>query len=63
MNVTITKKDGTVKRFNQRRGGGSYENKVRYEPGWVVVTDVWGNEVAFPASEVETVEASPARVG
>lgn len=61
-NITIKMKDGTVRDFpHERRPGGSYSKSVRYEPGFVVVTDEYYNETAIPAADVEEVRTKPVR--
>ena len=54
--VTIKFRDGTERTMEDRgRPGGSYSQKVSYEGGFVVVTDVWGAKTAFPAELVAEV--------
>ena len=54
--VTVTLKDGNSIEFAETgRPGGSYSNSVAYEIGFVVVTDEWGAQVAFPASDIAKV--------
>ena len=61
-NITITMKDGEVKKFpHEGRPGGSYTKKVRYEGAFVVITDEWGKEIAIPAEDVKQVEVEPNR--
>jgi hypothetical protein len=53
-------RDGTTRDFlHEGRPGGSYSKGVTYKEGWVVVTDEWGKETAFPADLVERVESEP----
>jgi hypothetical protein len=48
-NFTVKMKDGTTREFNERgRAGGSYINSMRYEPGFAVFVDEWGNSVSIP---------------
>jgi len=55
-------KDGTVKSFPDKgRPGGSYTNKVRFEGGFVIVTDCWDKQYAYPASDVAEVISAPSR--
>jgi len=57
--IKITMKDGTVKDFPHRgRAGGSYSKSVRYEGGFVIVTDEWYHETAYPACDVAEVVKS-----
>lgn len=44
---------------DERRAGGSYTNTVRYEGGFVIVTDVWGKSRSWPAGDVFEVSESP----
>lgn len=61
-NITITLKDGTVKRFpHEGRPGGSYTKTVRYEGAFVIVVDEWGTETAYPAADVREVRSDPHR--
>jgi hypothetical protein len=54
--ITITFKDGTKREFpHVGRAGGGYTKKVRYEGGFVIVTDEYYNETAFPQSDVREV--------
>lgn len=62
-NVAITMKDGTVRRFEDRGApGGSYSQTVRYEGAFVIVTDAYGAERAYPAVDiVEVYTEAPRR--
>lgn len=58
--IKIVLKDGTVKDFpHAGRAGGSYTKHVRYEGAFVVVTDEYYREVAFPAADVSEVQSIP----
>lgn len=60
--IEITLKSGKVVAFKEvGRPGGSYSNSVRYEGSFVIVRDEWGEETAFPASDVEKVVNTPER--
>lgn len=60
--ITFTFKDGTVKQFNpEQRPGGSYTNTLRYEPGFVVVKNVWDKEISFRTDDVAQIETEPDR--
>jgi hypothetical protein len=62
--ITITMKDGSTREFpHEGRGGGSYSKSVRYEGGFVIVTDEWGKETAIPSSDVKEVVKKPERYG
>ena len=53
--------DGDHEIYDSSRSGGSYTNTVRYEGGFVIVTDVWGKETAWPVKDVKKVEVIPTR--
>ena len=58
--IRIKMKDGTVKEFPHRgRPGGSYTKSVRYEGGFVIVTDEWYAETAIPSELVAEVVKTP----
>jgi hypothetical protein len=62
--IKVYFKDGGVTSFpHEVRPGGSYCNRVRYEGQFVIVTDVWGHERAFPAAEVKEVNVDPGPQG
>jgi hypothetical protein len=61
-NITIKFKDGTIKRFlHTGRSGGSYTKTIRYEGSFVIVTDEWSSETAFPASDISEIKSEPER--
>ena len=54
--ITLIMKDGTRREFPHKgRLDGSYTKRIRYEPGFVVITDEYYNERAIPTSDVEEV--------
>lgn len=56
-NVTVKLKNGETREFVERgRPGGSYYVSVRYEAAFVIIKDEWGEETAFPASDVAEVK-------
>ena len=58
--ITIKMKDGSIKMFpHEGRPGGSWTKSIRYEGGFAVVKDEWGNETAFPASDIAEVRTEP----
>lgn len=60
--IKITKKDGSIERFQHRgRAGGSYSISLRYEGGFVIVENEWGDTTAFPAADIEKVETAQER--
>ena len=61
-NVKITMKDGTIHDFrHEGRAGGSYTKTVKYEGGFVIVTDEWDKKTAFPSDQVSQVNEEPQR--
>lgn len=59
-NITLQMKDGTTREFKHSpRAGGSYTNNIRYEPGFVVVTDEWYNETAIPTDLIQEIKTRP----
>ncbi len=54
--VIVKFKDKPSKTFENDRPGGSWEPTVAYEDGFVVVTDVWGSQFAYPAADILEVE-------
>jgi len=61
-NIKITMKDGTVRDFpHEGRAGGSYTKHVKYEGGFVVVTDGWDTKTAIPACDVAEVKETSER--
>lgn len=62
MNIKITMKDGTIKKFlHEGRPGGSYTKHIKYEPGFVVVEDEWGKTIAIPQQDIQEIETTPIR--
>lgn len=62
--ITIKFRDGSVREFpHQGRAGGSYSKRVRYEGQFVIVTDEWHNETAFPVETVAEVYEKNERPG
>jgi hypothetical protein len=59
-NITIKFKDGAVRKFPHKgRCGGSYTKSVRYKEGFAIVTDEYGEETAFPSSDISEVVSEP----
>lgn len=55
--ITITFKDGHKELFlPQGRAGGSWSMKGEYKEGWYIVTDEYGTQTAFPASDIARVD-------
>lgn len=60
--ISIKMKDGTIKSFPDKgRPGGSYSVKIRFEGGFVIVTDCYDNQYAYPASDISEVVSTPSR--
>lgn len=60
--ITIIFKDGTRRHFeHEGRAGGSYTKEVKYEGGFVIVTDEWYHTYAFPADAVQEVQKKEER--
>lgn len=63
MEIKVLLKCGDFRTFNEDyRPGGSYENKIEYHDGWVIITDVWGNATALPSSDIQEIETTPRRL-
>ena len=62
MNITLTMRDGTVKKFeHEGRSGGSYTKELRYEKGFVVVKDEWDKETCIPSADILEIKTEPTR--
>lgn len=60
--IRITFKDGTEKVFNHRgRAGGSYTIGIKFQGGFAIVEDEWGNTEAYPDAAIEKVQTVPDR--
>lgn len=60
--IRITFKDGTEKVFNHRgRAGGSYTIGIKYQGGFAIVENEWGDTASFPAADIEKVETTEER--
>ena len=56
-NIVIEYKDGRIERFKEeQRAGGCYRNTLRYETGFIVITDVWGKETSIPSDDIKRIE-------
>jgi hypothetical protein len=61
-NITVKMKDGTVRKFEHKgRPGGSWTKSLRYEEGFVVISDEYGTETAIPTADIEEVVSEPHR--
>jgi hypothetical protein len=63
--VTIKFRDGKKDLTLEDRGapGGSYAQSVRYESGFVVVTDAYGGQRAFPTDLIAEMKIDSERRG
>ena len=60
MDIILEMRDGTSREFRHRgRPGGSYTKKLRYEPGFVVITDEWYSETAIPVEDIKEIRTIP----
>lgn len=63
-NITIMMRDGRkIEHKHTGRVGGSYSKSVRYELGFVVVVDEYGNETAYPTEDIAEVKVENLRSG
>jgi hypothetical protein len=62
MNVTVTMKDGTKRKFTDRPGGSYYVN-LEYVIGFVVITEEWGAKTSIPSDEIKEILQEPSRGG
>lgn len=59
--ITILMRDGSVRDFkHQGRPGGSYTKTIRYEPGFVVITDEWHIQTSIPSELIAEITTTPA---
>ena len=55
--IIVTLKSGKQDTFIERgRAGGSYGIKRKYEGGFLIITDEWENETAYPAENIVRVD-------
>jgi hypothetical protein len=60
--IVVKFKDGSKREFPHRgRAGGSYSKSVKFEGGFVIITDEWYERAAFPAGDVSEVIETPER--
>lgn len=61
--IMVKMKDGTVRDFpHEGRAGGSFTKRLRYEPGFVVITDEWDKQTAIPTADIaEIITTEPRR--
>ena len=61
-NITVKMKDGTKREFkHEGRAGGSYTKTVKFEAGFVIITDEWDERIAIPAADIAEVIEKPLR--
>ena len=57
--VRVEMLNGEVHEFKDRgRSGGSYTVTIRQEGGFVIITDEWYHETAFPANTIKSVHTT-----
>jgi hypothetical protein len=62
MTINLTMKDGTFRHFEDRgAAGGSYEQSMRAEIGFIVITDAWGKSTWIPSDEIAKIEQETTR--
>lgn len=62
MHVTIKMKDGTVREFQERgRPGGSWTQTLKYEGGFAIVVDEWGDQTAIPSADIDEIKTRSSR--
>lgn len=55
-------KDGTVREFVERgRPGGSFSNSIKYETGFVVIKDEWGERTSIPTEDIREIKEDAPR--
>ena len=61
-NIYIEFKDGTKKEFlHEGRAGGSYTKEIKFEGGFVIITDEWYHRFVYPAQDIKEVKTKPNR--
>lgn len=61
-NITLKMKDGTTRHFPyEGRAGGSWTKTLRFEGGFVIITDEWQKQTAFPAEDIAEIIQTPDR--
>lgn len=64
MDVTVRMKNGTVKEFKERgRAGGSWSQSLKYEGGFAIIIDEWGDQTAIPSEDIDEIKTSGNRRG
>lgn len=57
MDITIKMKDGTVREFKERgRAGGSWSQSLKYEGGFAIVVDEWGDQTSIPSADIDEIK-------
>jgi hypothetical protein len=61
-NIVIFMKDGRKKEFmHEGRPGGSYTKTIQYVPGFVIITDEWGEQTSIPTEDIKEIKTTPNR--
>jgi len=59
MTIEVIMKNGEIKKAPpENRSGGSWRNRLSYEGSFLVITDVWENQIIIPASDIKEVKTS-----
>lgn len=62
MTIYLKMKDGTTRIFEDRgAAGGSYEQSMRTEIGFVVITDAHGKSTWIPSETIDEIEQASTR--
>jgi hypothetical protein len=60
--ITVKLKNGKIREFPyQGRCGGSWSNTIQYKGAFAIITDEWGNQTIFPATDIEEVTVDRGR--
>ena len=58
----VRMRDGTVKEFPHKgRAGGSWTKTIKYEPGFVVITNEYHQRTSIPTDLIEEIIETPER--
>lgn len=62
MTIYLKMKDGTTRVFEDTgAAGGSYCQSMRFETGFVCITDAWGKTTSIPADTILEIEQASER--
>ena len=55
--IAVYMKNGTKKNYpHKARGWADWTKEIRYETGFAIITDEYGNETAIPAQDIEEIK-------